>query len=268
MPTYDLLKKVEEEYDVITPDFRENDGYAAKIDSSIFIDEATASLKIQPSAFTIATSMYIDSATPTTTILGPFDDTWTNVTNYLASSGDGYSSFNASGSTGDFNVGSPSGYDPSSNTAEPAPYTVIKNWIPFTNITIAKGSGTKTILSAILTLTSSGHRLPGRTVIVKVAFEDVDNAVTPTNFNNIWGRPQTKSYIRREFADLPKETVVQIDLTNSLNEVIHDRTGWASGNDIAVVIMDLGSDENKVRGFYGSDTSGKEPSLYIVWTTT
>jgi hypothetical protein len=139
----------------------------------------------------------------------------------------------------------------------------------FTGVNIPKGA---TIHSAKLTLTANGD-YSSNNVNVRVYGIDVDDAPAWSTDNRPWEDNYTQltsAYVN--FSILPSWTTDnEYDFTGlaSIVQEITDRNGWASGNDLALIINDNGSDIGRERNAYDySSSASKAAKLEVVYSYT
>lgn len=121
------------------------------------------------------------------------------------------------------------------------------------------------IFSAVLTLTAYAT-LSGGPPSVDIRFNDVDDAVAPTNKDELDALALTTAYTTW---DVPSTTAdseyTSPDLSAALQEVI-DRPGWASGQDLQIV---MAYNTSAIRKWYAYDSGGgvKKAKLTVTYGT-
>jgi len=135
--------------------------------------------------------------------------------------------------------------------------------MPFPTITIPQG----TIITSA-TLRVYGHsNQSGGTMNYYVGCEAVDNATTPTNGSLLNGKTMTSARVTvSSSAGWSAGVLYTFDLTTAVQEVI-SRGGFASGNQINVLIHDNGSTLNYTRAISSYENAGTyiPPYLDIVY---
>jgi len=135
--------------------------------------------------------------------------------------------------------------------------------IPIKNVTIAQGTQ---ITSATLKGYARNNR-SGGTINYYVGCEDADNPTTPTSGSSLNGRAITTAKLSiSSGASWTAGALKTFDITTSVQEVL-DRSGFASGNQINVLIHDNGSTINYIRDIssYESRATYTEPCLEIIY---
>lgn len=124
--------------------------------------------------------------------------------------------------------------------------TATKNaWIPFANVTVPKNA---TVFSATFMVRASATG-SSTTVKIKIGCEAADNPSDPTTIASAASRVLTTSYtINNNVAAWTAGVEYSFDITSAVQEVLK-RSGWASGNKMAVLIMDNGSSDSASRSF-------------------
>lgn len=128
-------------------------------------------------------------------------------------------------------------------------YTLMR----FQNVTIPKGS----IISAA-TFTGNVTNAAIDSPNLNIYLEDIDDAPTISSGidYNISARTRTTAYTAWNAADIGTGSKTSPDFAAALQEVI-DRDGWASGNDIAIILVRQGAGEFRMQSY---DT-GTAPSF-------
>lgn len=136
----------------------------------------------------------------------------------------------------------------------------------FTSIGIAQGA---TINTATITFTGQDSYDSGTAMSVSVGCEDVDSSAVPTTDDeNVANRAAsiTTAKTAWNIKAIVKDSTYQIDIKDAVKEVI-DRAGWVSGNNIAVLVINLNCPANEWQQMYSVDGSGaKAPIIDIDFT--
>jgi hypothetical protein len=137
-----------------------------------------------------------------------------------------------------------------------------RDWIPFV-VAITKGW---TITSALIKLVAA-TTLSGTTCKIKVGCEAADNPATPTDRADLAGRSFSTAFTQDDnVASWTIGTTYQFDITTAVQEIIN-RAGWASGNVLAVMILDNGSSNPAYRDCCSfENTTYNLPILYVTAT--
>lgn len=140
--------------------------------------------------------------------------------------------------------------------------TAVKNcWLPFV-VTLGKNIP---IISATLKVvcSSSGS---STTVKIKAGCEAADNPSNPTTIASAASRVLTSAYTTNDnVASWTAGNEYTFDITTAVQEVLN-RAGWASGNTMAVMIVDNGSSNSASRSFASNEhATYAEPKLEIVY---
>jgi len=137
-------------------------------------------------------------------------------------------------------------------------------FIRFPNVTIPAGS---IITNAYLTGRAALDE-SGTTVYANAYFNDVDDAVAPTDNTEAGALALTAAVAWDSVAAWTAGTDYDSpDLTSILQDII-DRVGWASGQAVMVVVKDDGSTANADRSLNSIDYNGGSdpPGLYVEWS--
>lgn len=176
-----------------------------------------------------------------------------NVTRVAASSDDGFESGGTVNIAGtDVSIGN------NSNT--------ITAGFRFLNVAVPVNA---TITSALFTIKGSVSYTTANTINAIAYCEAVDDSATFTTAdNNIEGRARTTANSGgKNIQSVTAESDYIWDVTTAVQEVIN-RAGWASGQDISVLLVDNGSTNNEWQDFYSYDGSAtKAARLDIIYTT-
>ena len=103
------------------------------------------------------------------------------------------------------------------------------------------------------------------TVKIIVGCEAADNPPSPTTKNDLFGRTMTTAKLTNNNVEAwTAGTKYTFDITTSVQEVLN-RAGWASGNQMNVLIFDNAGTADKVRTIasYENVTYTTEPKLLI-----
>lgn len=143
----------------------------------------------------------------------------------------------------------------------------VNAFLRFPSATIDPGS---TITSAVLTMVAS-TAMATTTVNALIYADDSDSGVAPTDdatFQNLMLRLTTASTAWSNVAAWTADTSYDTpNFSNVIQEVV-DRTGWASGNALQVVIKDNASSNNALRQAHSLDEglAAHKPKLTIGYT--
>ena len=118
----------------------------------------------------------------------------------------------------------------------------MKAWVPFTvdlpNATL--------IESAYLRFTSAASE-SGTVVNVKIGCEAADNPAIPTSYADLFGRTLSTAYTTDDnVAAWTAGSAYSWDISTAVQEILN-RPGWATGQRLAVFIVDNNSDNNAGR---------------------
>jgi len=138
-----------------------------------------------------------------------------------------------------------------------------KTYVRFPNVTIPQGSD---ILCARLTFTAQiGH---DDDIEIKIAGNDIDDAIAPTNATT--GNALTLTTAEKEW-NITEDWVLNSqyespDIKAVIQEIV-DREGFESGNAILLLISDNGSKTGNDQQAWpvDYDEGSKKPELYIIW---
>lgn len=136
----------------------------------------------------------------------------------------------------------------------------------FLSVAIAQGA---TITSAILSMTAQASYSTANTISVIAYAEDVDDAATLTTAeDNIEGRTRTTANSgAKNIQSVTLNAVYTWDVTTAVQEVIN-RGGWASGNDLCILLVDNSSTTDEWQSFWSYDgDTAKAPRLDIIVST-
>jgi len=132
----------------------------------------------------------------------------------------------------------------------------------FLNVTIPKDA---TILTAKLSLKCVNNG-SATTCSVKIYAEDVDDAATFTDESNFDGRAKTP-VAGISWSNIPSWTSGQWydspSIVTAIQNVVN-RAGWVSGQDMAVLIFDDGSDEGAARFFTSYDEENAGAAKLVI----
>ena len=136
-----------------------------------------------------------------------------------------------------------------------------RTWIPFTITNIFHGA---TIVGATLKLVAKDSQ-SGTAVKQKFGCEAADNPSAPANWTELASKTLTTAYLTdNNVAAWTDGTEYTFDITTAVQEII-DRAGWASGNTLAVLIVD-NSTTGGVRKIASYEhATYAEPKLEIVY---
>ncbi len=159
-----------------------------------------------------------------------------------ASADDGYSTAPATFCT---DCGVVEGADSSGNDRD--------GFARFTNVAIPRGA---TIIVAYITPYCNNTTFDGVGVKTNIYFNDIDDAVSPTNFASHAALARTTAFTPWDDVDFPLNQYVDSPSIVDVIQEIIDRGSWASGNAMVVLIDDDGSTTNK---FYIWDKFSRNP---------
>lgn len=137
-----------------------------------------------------------------------------------------------------------------------------KTWLPF----VVPLDKSLVITSATLKVIASGN-LSADTMRFKVGCEAADNPAAPILWAQLDGRTLSTAYNTQSFTtNWTAGTEYTFDITTAVQEIL-DRAGWASGQTMAVLIIDNGSDAGALREFASEENTTKNPPvLEIIYT--
>lgn len=137
----------------------------------------------------------------------------------------------------------------------------VRNWIPFT-VTLPR---LVVISSAILRIVAETSRSE-TTVSVQFCCENVDTASAPADVTAMFAKSLTTARTSTNLAAYTAGTEYSYDVTSAVQEVIA-RAGWATGNVLAVMIVDNGTGSSNRRTIATSEHATlAEPKLDITFT--
>lgn len=138
--------------------------------------------------------------------------------------------------------------------------------IRFPNINIPKDA---TITEAYVKFTCYAV-IAGTPVNVNVYFNDIDNAVAPTNYAEIDALDLTTEIAWNAIPVWADGTQYDTPDIKTILQSIVDRAGWASGNALMVVVKNNGSTSGRYRRFSTIEhLAGVEKAeLHITWTVS
>jgi hypothetical protein len=122
----------------------------------------------------------------------------------------------------------------------------------FPNITIPQGS---TILSAVLRMVAS-NTLSTSTVNTRISANAEDNPSAPGSWAACDGLDLTEAYVDWTPGSWTASTKYGSPSLVEIIQEIVDRSGWASGNAILLLVKDNGSSSSASRGAYMIESSG------------
>lgn len=134
----------------------------------------------------------------------------------------------------------------------------------FVNILIPPLSG---IDSSYVSFTASSST-SGATANLNIYGDDVDDSATFSTLSNFNGRSKTTEVVAwNSISSWTAETVYDSPEIKTIVQEIVDREGWASGNDISILVYDNASTASAFRQSYAYDGSAiKSPALHIDYT--
>ena len=145
-------------------------------------------------------------------------------------------------------------------------YGTLQSVTRFQNVTVPKNA---TINSATYTITEKDKNVGTYTTNTKIRAQAVDDAAAPSSTNKPSGMTLTSAGV--DF-DVDSSTWVDnqesaITITSVIQEIVN-RAGWASGNDINIVIVDDGTTAgDKNLGFYDyAGSTSKAAKLSITYS--
>jgi hypothetical protein len=128
----------------------------------------------------------------------------------------------------------------------------------FTGVGLAQGT---TLTSAILTLKAQASYTGPTTLKVNVYCEDVDDSAALSS--NIDTRTLTTAFTNWDIHAVTAETDYTVDITSAVQEVIN-RAGWASGNDLTVLIKNDTSPLSEWQDFHSYDTGTTKAAKLVI----
>lgn len=118
------------------------------------------------------------------------------------------------------------------------PYKV---WIPFV-VDVAKDTAIR--LATISIVGAVDGNTDGGLLSFMVGCENTDDAIAPASFDDLNLRPLTDGYVEsvlNDVSDWSAGTTYTYDITDAVQTILND-DDWVSGNTLAVMFMDYGSD--------------------------
>lgn len=139
--------------------------------------------------------------------------------------------------------------------------TAYKAWVPFT----VNLRNRFKIYSATLKMVASSNK-SGTTCKAKFGCEAADNPSAPANWAGLNARTLTTAYTQDDnVAAWTEGTEYTVDITSAVQEVLN-RAGWASGQTMAVLIVDNTSSTGASREFASSENASyTEAKLEIAY---
>lgn len=137
-------------------------------------------------------------------------------------------------------------------------------FLRFLNVTIPPGV---TIDSAALDLTAVSSSGTITDVHIKQKGNDIDDAVAPTDVAGFNALVRTTAAVDWDPSAWTASTTYTLPDISAIIQEIIDRPGWASGNDILIILDDDGSSTNSfVRAAAIDHATIQEPRLNITYT--
>ena len=145
-------------------------------------------------------------------------------------------------------------------------YGLLATVTRFLNVAVPKGA---TIDSATYTITELNKGSGSFTVNAKVRAQAVDDAAAPSSTNKPSGMSFTSAGVDLDInsSDWVADQETAVTITAVIQEIVN-RAGWASGNDINIVIVDDGTTAgDKNLGFYDyAGSTSKAAKLDITYS--
>lgn len=137
-------------------------------------------------------------------------------------------------------------------------------WARFVNVEIPQGA---TIDSATVTGTANAPFHNSASVLATISFEDVDDAVAPTDQDDHVGKARTTENVDWDGLALVDETeFISPSLVAVIQEVV-DRPSWASGNAMQLLLDDRSSGSPNYYDWYSFEgDSAKAFILDVEWS--
>jgi len=146
-------------------------------------------------------------------------------------------------------------------------YGLLATVTRFLNVAVPKGA---TIDSATYTITEKNKAGGTFTTYTKVRAQAVDDAAAPSSTNKPSGMSFTSAGVDLDInsSDWVADQETAVTITAVIQEIVN-RAGWASGNDINIVIVDDGTTAgDKNLGFYDyAESTSKAAKLSITYST-
>ena len=247
---FDITQKTNENFDVSIPGFFISTTYVARLATSISLS-ATPKMGLSGTAAIALTSPAL--AMSPTTVTSGHDNTSVTTTNDM---------YIEVGNTGFFNP---------TKTWINAGYYVdggvdrrCKWWIPFTVTEVLLPEDT-VIISATLKVVAVATRSDSLATI-KFYCENSVAVTTPTNYNACNTRTTTAAYTNAIIDGIVTGTVYSFDVTAPVQEIIN-KTGWASGNTLAIIMIDNGSptgSQYRLPSFASYDNTTYDPPELLI----
>jgi hypothetical protein len=133
----------------------------------------------------------------------------------------------------------------------------VRDWFPFV---VALSRGAK-VISATLNLTAISTS-SSITSSIQVGCEAADNVSTPSDENDLLARVFTTAVVNTTLVQYTGGVVYSYDVTAAVQEVLN-RSSWANGNTLAVMIQDTDSSP-RVHHVYSANNGSNVPQLVIV----
>lgn len=139
----------------------------------------------------------------------------------------------------------------------------VHSFIRFLNVTIPAGS---TITSAYIRFTAA-QTLSGNTVNVKISFNDVDDAVAPTNVAGADALVLTAAKVdwNAIAAWTDGNTYDTPSIVTAIQEIV-DRGGWSSGNAMMGLVKDNSASSYRKPSAVDYSSGAEKAELHVEWT--
>ncbi len=138
---------------------------------------------------------------------------------------------------------------------------VARTWIPFPNIQLPRSL---VITSAIVKWVATQDR--SESSGATIGCEAADNPSTPASRADLFSRSQTAAKLSASFAAYNTGTQYSYNITSSVQEILN-RSGWASGNTIAVLAVGAANNDNRRQIASVENATYQEPILEITFPT-
>ena len=137
-------------------------------------------------------------------------------------------------------------------------------FVRFQNITIANAATIQACYARFYASNSDS----GTTVTLTLGFNDEDDPAAPTSYAELNALTMTTATVAwSPGAWTDGQAYLTPDLKTALQEIV-DRAGWASGQDVILILEDNSSDDGAYRRFSSHDYDGgsEKAALFVSYT--
>lgn len=142
---------------------------------------------------------------------------------------------------------------------------ILTAWARFQSVAIPQAAS---IDVAYITVEADDSSFDGSAMRTNIYFNDVDDAVAPTDQANHAAKVRTTEFTPWDGEDFVVDTPTNSPSIVAVIQEIVDRAGWASGNDIMLLWDDDGSPGLTAYSIWGFEGSGNDIILHVEYTAT